>query len=109
MAAAAVTLLDHYLFAVVRPAFNKSVAPENFFDLARRRGVQTKELSIMAGVNFVNRDEVGGVIVKRGQPLFFLFVRPVGFGRGDVVVGLRCAFLEWSGRVHRCEGGGATI
>ena len=61
----------------MRPSFDKGVAAEDFFQLARRRCVQVQELYIMTWVSFVNRDNVGGVKIKGREPFLFLFRRPV--------------------------------
>src|SRR5437899_6591596 len=93
----------------MRPAFDESIAAENFLDPARWRRVQVQELHIMAGVGFVDRRNVRGVIVEGGEPLLFLFLRPMMFRRSDVIIRLVGSFLEWARCVHRGKRGGVQI
>src|SRR4030095_9608316 len=67
------------------------------------------KLNVMTRVSFVNRGDVGSIIIEGGEPFLFLLFRPVVLGRRDVVVGLVGAFLEWTGCVHRSKGGGTEI
>ena len=57
----------------------------------------------------MNRGNVCGVIIKRGEPFFFLFLRPVVLRGSDVIIGFGGTLLERSRRVHRCEGRSAQI
>ena len=93
----------------MRPAFDESVAAENFLDPARWRSVQVQELHIMAGVGFVDRRNVRGVIIEGGEPFLFLFLRPIVFRRSDVIIRLVGSFLEWARCVHRGKRGGPQI
>ena len=61
----------------MRPAFDEGIAAENLLDLGRGRSVQMQELHVMPGISLVNRDDIGGVIVERGQPFVLLLLRPV--------------------------------
>src|SRR5438034_4668299 len=63
----------------------------------------------MAGISFMNRNDVGGVIVESSEPFLLLFLRPIVLRRRDVVIGLGRALLEWTGGIHRCKGRGAQI
>ena len=63
----------------------------------------------MTGISFMNRNDVGGVIVEGGEPFLFLFLRPLVLRRRDVVIGLGSPLLEWTRRIHRCKGRGAQI
>ena len=63
----------------------------------------------MTGVSFVNRNDVGGVIIEGGEPFLLLFLRPIVLRRRDVVIRFIGAFLEWTWRVHRRERGGAQV
>ena len=60
----AVAFIEHHFFAVMGPAFDERVAAKNFFHFAHGRCVQTQELDIMSGINFVNGNNVGGVEVE---------------------------------------------
>src|SRR4029077_11232601 len=93
----------------MRPSLDERVAAKDFFNLARRRCVQAQELHIMTRVSFMDRDDVGRVIIEGGEPFFFLFFWPVFLRGRDVVIGLVGAFLEWTGRVHRSKRGGPEI
>src|SRR5215472_5805914 len=68
-----------------------------------------QELHVMSGINFMNRDNVGGVIIERGEPFLLFVLRPIFFGRCDVVIRIGGAFLEWTWSIHRGEGSGAQI
>ena len=57
----------------------------------------------------MNRDDVGRVIVERGEPFLFLPRRPVLFDRCDVIVRLGRFRLKRPGRVHRGKAGRAQI
>ena len=72
----------------MRPALHESVAAEYLFEPGSGRGVQAEELDVMARIDFVDGDDVRGVVVEGGQPLLLLPGRPVGFDGRDVVVGL---------------------
>src|SRR4029453_8581483 len=63
----------------------------------------------MAGIDFVDRSNIGSVIIKCGEPLLLFFLRPILFRRSDIVIGLRGTLLEWARGVHRGKGGGAQI
>src|SRR6266496_3979907 len=63
----------------------------------------------MAGISFMNRNDVGSVVVEGGEPFLFLFLRPIVLRRRDVVIGLGSPLLEWTRRIHRCKGRGAQI
>src|SRR5215470_9153381 len=63
----------------------------------------------MSGIDLMNRDNVGGVIVKCGEPFLLFLVRPLLFRRCDVVISLGGALLEWTWSVHRGKRGGAQI
>src|SRR5204863_6831968 len=95
----AVAFVDHHFLAVMRPSFDERVAAKDFFNLVCRRCVQAQELNIMTRISFVNRDDIGGVIIEGGEPFFFLFFRPVVLRGRDVVIRLVGAFLEGTGRV----------
>ena len=63
----------------MRPAFDEGVATEDLFYFAGRRRIQMKELHVMSRIDLMNRDNIGGVIIKRGEPflLFFLAANPL--------------------------------
>ena len=90
----------------MRPTFDKSVAAEDFLDFARRRRVQAQELHVVPGISFVNRDDIGGVIIKGGEPFLLLFLRLCWC---HVIVGFGRAFFEGARCVHRSKRGGATV
>src|SRR5438445_393749 len=91
------------------PAFDKRVAAENFFDLARGRRVQVQELHVVTGVGFVDRRNVRRVIIESGEPFLLLFVRPIVLRGSDVVIRFSGALFERTRRVHRCKRRGAQI
>src|SRR5205807_4221571 len=94
---------------IVRPTFDEAVTAENFLDLARGRRVQTQELDVMARINFVNGNDVGGVKIERGQPLIFLQRWPLILRRRHIIVSFGGALLERAWGVHRREGSCAPI
>src|SRR5207244_1480417 len=100
---------EHHFLAVMCPAFDECVTTENLFHFARWRRVQVQELYIMAGIGFMNRNDVGGVIVEGGEPFLFLFLWPIVLGGCDVIVGLGRALLERTRRVHRGKRRGPQI
>src|SRR6266446_4772400 len=63
----------------------------------------------MPGINFMNRNDVGGVIIERGQPFLFLFFWPVALRWRDIIIGFGRFFFERARRVHGGERGGATV
>src|SRR5678816_1308485 len=93
----------------MRPAFDKSVATEDFFYLGGGRGIQMKELHVMPGIDLMNRGNIGGVIIKCGEPFLLFFFWPILFRRCDVVISLGGALLERTWSIHRGKGGGAQI
>src|SRR4029450_4783320 len=93
----------------MRPAFDEGVATEDFFYFAGRRRSQMKLLHVMSGVNLMNRSNIGGVIIERGEPFLLLLLRPLVLGRCDVVISLGGALLERTRSIHRGERGGAQI
>src|SRR5947207_1496776 len=54
----------------------------------------------MAGIGFMNRDNVRGVIIEGCEPFLFLLRRPVCFHRRDVVISLGCFGFKRPGSVH---------
>src|SRR5439155_9816456 len=93
----------------MRPASDERVAAEHFFYSACRRLVQMQELHVMAWINFMNRDNVGCVIIKRGEPFLFFFLGPILLCRRNVVIRLGGALLERTWRIHGGEGSSAQI
>src|SRR6476646_6137336 len=93
----------------MRPAFDEGVATKDLFYFAGRRGIQMKELHVMSGIHFMNRYDVGSVIIKCGEPFLLFLLRPILFCRCDVVVSLSGTLLERTGSVHRGKGRGAQI
>src|SRR5262249_57908285 len=93
----------------MRPALNEGVTAEDFFHLAGWRRVQMKELHVMSRIDLMHRDNIGGVMIKRGEPFLFFLRRPIFFGRCDVVISLGGALLEWTWSIHRCKRGGAQV
>jgi len=71
---AAESFVDHHFFAVMRPAFDEGVATKDFFYFAGRRRSQMKVLHVMSGIDLMNRHNVGGVIIERGEPLLLLLL-----------------------------------
>ena len=63
----------------------------------------------MAGIRFVDRRNVRGVIIEGGEPFLFLFLWPIVFRRSDVIIRLVGSFLEWARCVHRGKRGGPQI
>ena len=57
----------------------------------------------------MNRDDIGGVIVERGQPLFLLRRWPFGLRWRHIIISFGGALLECARRVHRCERGRAAV
>jgi hypothetical protein len=51
----------------------------------------------MSGIHLMNRDNVGGVIIKCGEPFLLFLLRPILFRRCDVVISLGGALLERTG------------
>ena len=68
-----------------------------------------KVLHVMSGIDLMNRHNVGGVIIERGEPFLLLLLRPILLGRCHVVIRLGGALLERTWSIHRGEGGGAQI
>ena len=63
----------------------------------------------MTRINFVDRNNIGGVIIKGGQPFLLLFFGPVALRWCDIIISFSRALFEWAWRVHRGKGRGAAI
>src|ERR1700730_13937970 len=63
----------------------------------------------MPGINFMSGNDVGGVIIERGQPFLFLFLWPVALRWRDIIIGFGRSFFERARRVHGGERRGATV
>src|SRR5438445_3960146 len=63
----------------------------------------------MPGIDFMNGNDVRVVIIKSGQPFLFLFLRPLAFGRRDIVIGFGRSSFEGAWRIHRGERNGTTV
>src|SRR5438876_11617084 len=63
----------------------------------------------MPVINFMNRNDVGGVIIESGQPFVFLFLWPVALRWRDIIIGFGRSFFERARRVHGGERRGATV
>ena len=59
----------------------------------------------MAGVSFVNGNDVGSVIIEGGEPFLLLCFRPILLRGCDVIICVSGALLEGTGRVHRRKRG----
>src|SRR5437016_14059554 len=63
----------------------------------------------MPGIDFMNGNDVRVVIIKSGQPFLFLFLRPLAFGRRDIVIGWGRSSFEGAWRIHRGERTGRSV
>src|ERR1051325_3919272 len=68
-----------------------------------------KKLHIMSGIHLMNRDNIGGVVIERGEPFLLFFRWPIIFRRSEVVISFGGAFLEWTGSIHRGTGSGTQV